>query len=936
MDIARVGVALDPQPFVAGEKEVKASLDRLKQNVRGANAEVENSTKKAGSSFNQMAGAARTAASGVRSAFDGMANAVGIFSPKLGFALQALRGFAALAGSTASSLRSLGTNAASAGGGVRGLVTAMGSLAAVVGTVTVAIGALLAVVLPLVVAFKAVGAAFNIFSDGLQGAARFETLKVRFAGVLGSMEAAEQRMKDLAKLAAETPFELEGIAQASLTLENLTKGAFSSIEALKMVGDAAAQSGSSMDFIAEQVGKLYTAIKSGGDGIDDPARNLTLRGIFGPEIKTQLMEMSKAGKDFGEIWKVVLDQLQKTAGGMQNLSVTFDGRVSTMKDTWEEFKRTLGEAILPAATDVVKLVTENIGKLNEYAKSIAPSIKEMADNAVAFLNVLTQEGGFEAALRKAGDVLEEALNGGFMEFITTVNAWIKEKFGVDLKAAVDDLVNADVWKILETDIIPRIGTALGNAIWNAIAGALQRLGGAVSGIVNQTTGGALQRDAALGAAGNVVSTGQLPSWMPTTTDLDLPFSADDNVISTADEAAKFMGDNQLLPDINGVVADGGTVADNTAATEQLTQALEDTFPVYGPEQPMPAVVGVPAPGQEFDFMMQNALDQQQATRDADKASMKFPKRDTSASTFMPTKRAGRVGGGGKSEGEKMMDEGKRLTADLMTPMEEMDATIANLEKLKKAGAISAETYSRGVAKAKEEYAAAVDSMTEKAKKAAEDQMTALQRLAAQWTDVAKRVDELTVGVANSVASNMTTAITGMIDGTKSAKEAFADMAASIVNDILKMTTQMLVQYALGQAMGWFTGGAGGAAAAVGSAAVNHDGGVIGEAGPTRTVNLGAFQGAQRFHTGGVVGLQPGEVPVIAEKGETITTEDQERIKARLRGDKAKSAATQVAVTNVNVVDSRMVDEHMNKNPDAVLNVLSRNRARVKQILNIQG
>jgi hypothetical protein len=32
----------------------------------------------------------------------------------------------------------------------------------------------------------------------------------------------------------------------------------------------------------------------------------------------------------------------------------------------------------------------------------------------------------------------------------------------------------------------------------------------------------------------------------------------------------------------------------------------------------------------------------------------------------------------------------------------------------------------------------------------------------------------------------------------------------------------------------------------------------------------------------------------------------------------------------------MIDEHLTKNPDALINVISRNKTRVKQILSIQG
>jgi hypothetical protein len=62
----------------------------------------------------------------------------------------------------------------------------------------------------------------------------------------------------------------------------------------------------------------------------------------------------------------------------------------------------------------------------------------------------------------------------------------------------------------------------------------------------------------------------------------------------------------------------------------------------------------------------------------------------------------------------------------------------------------------------------------------------------------------------------------------------------------------------------------------------HDGGIIGDAstygGKTGVipVNPAWFEGARRMHTGGIVGLAPNEVPIIAERGEEMLTRDDPR------------------------------------------------------------
>jgi len=51
----------------------------------------------------------------------------------------------------------------------------------------------------------------------------------------------------------------------------------------------------------------------------------------------------------------------------------------------------------------------------------------------------------------------------------------------------------------------------------------------------------------------------------------------------------------------------------------------------------------------------------------------------------------------------------------------------------------------------------------------------------------------------------------------------------------------------------------------------HSGGVAGKDGygHGRAVSPSVFTGAKRYHRGGVVGLQPGEVPAILQKGEVV-------------------------------------------------------------------
>ena len=105
----------------------------------------------------------------------------------------------------------------------------------------------------------------------------------------------------------------------------------------------------------------------------------------------------------------------------------------------------------------------------------------------------------------------------------------------------------------------------------------------------------------------------------------------------------------------------------------------------------------------------------------------------------------------------------------------------------------------------------------------------------------------------------------------------------------------IIKQALFNALSGGTSGGGGVggwmSGIIGS--IFHSGGVVGSAAPGRMVNPAVFSGAMRYHTGGVAGLKPNEVPVIAERGEEILTADDPRHR-----NNSTQGSSQVKIVNV--------------------------------------
>lgn len=140
--------------------------------------------------------------------------------------------------------------------------------------------------------------------------------------------------------------------------------------------------------------------------------------------------------------------------------------------------------------------------------------------------------------------------------------------------------------------------------------------------------------------------------------------------------------------------------------------------------------------------------------------------------------------------------------------------------------------------------------------AIDQQIVAVQRMGQEINPIAQRVN-------TAIRQGMTDSIYEFIRGTKSAKEAFQDFASSVVAALERIAAKKLAESI-------FTGLNLGSIGNFFSALVSHSGGVVGAGGGTmRMVSPLAFIGAPRYHSGGIAGLAPDEVPAILQRGEVV-------------------------------------------------------------------
>lgn len=196
-----------------------------------------------------------------------------------------------------------------------------------------------------------------------------------------------------------------------------------------------------------------------------------------------------------------------------------------------------------------------------------------------------------------------------------------------------------------------------------------------------------------------------------------------------------------------------------------------------------------------------------------------------------------------------------------------------------------------------------------------------------------RVGDLIVNGLTSAFMQFAEAVANGENVAKAAREAFLKFAS----DFLIQIAQMIIKQAIFNALQAVTGGVGGVAGGLFGA--GHTGGMVGSSrvgsgNQSRRVSPGVFAGAMRYHVGGLAGLRPGEVPIIAKQNEEILTRDDPRHMLN-GGMSGGGGATTVQPKIINAVDGSDAMEQAladTRGQKAFINYIRANRATVKAAL----
>jgi hypothetical protein len=240
---------------------------------------------------------------------------------------------------------------------------------------------------------------FMLFKQGLSAAAGKEQGEMQFTTLLGSAEAAKERMAELAKFANETPFSNEQVITMSKSLQAMTGGALASGDGLRLVGDtAAALNPGELERFSMHIGRMYSQIQN-GQSFGESMKELQELGAISGTTAAKLRTLSESGQVNADTWKIVEAELNKNKGAMAALAGTAGGAFSTLLGTWNDVLadafRPLSDALIPIMTDLTGGLEGLRPKMVAIGEKIAQSVSYIV-SAVKFIFSAFQSGDLTA------------------------------------------------------------------------------------------------------------------------------------------------------------------------------------------------------------------------------------------------------------------------------------------------------------------------------------------------------------------------------------------------------------------------------------------------------------------------------------------------------------------------------------------------------------
>jgi len=197
-----------------------------------------------------------------------------------------------------------------------------------------------------------------------------QDITTQFEVLLGSADAAKQRVEELTTFAGQTPFTRDEIFAASKQLQIFTGDALSTGKSLQVIGDVAAGTGQGFEEVALWTGRLYDAMKS-GNSVGEMTARLQEMGAISGEDRAKIEALAESGKDISAIWPEVEGVFSRFNGTMEKMSNNINNMLLSLKSF------ATNNILLPLGEGITAGLQPAIEKFREFKKNNAQAITDM-------------------------------------------------------------------------------------------------------------------------------------------------------------------------------------------------------------------------------------------------------------------------------------------------------------------------------------------------------------------------------------------------------------------------------------------------------------------------------------------------------------------------------------------------------------------------------
>lgn len=273
----------------------------------------------------------------------------------------------------------------------------------------------------------------QIVKAGVEFNAKMETYKTAFTTLTGSAEEADRIMTNIRADAAATPFDVDSLTQANQLLVAAGVDADAARSDVMNLANAIAATGGGSAELSRMAANMQQ-IKNVGKATAMDIRQFANAGINIYKLLADAQGISvEKASELEVTYEMLSDAMAKAAesggiyeGALENQAQTFNGRMSTMKDNWQQLTGVLTEDLFATLSDTgLPMVMDWVATLLDAAETGGVSGAIHAAHNI-FQNLLTSiqerapemaEQGVQLLIR-----LLEGITGGTTNVIDTIKA----------------------------------------------------------------------------------------------------------------------------------------------------------------------------------------------------------------------------------------------------------------------------------------------------------------------------------------------------------------------------------------------------------------------------------------------------------------------------------------------------------------------------------